>query len=768
MSVLHFLESLSFKAHKKGWLSWEKGLPRQLTCPACHAQSIMQTKRAVATPYSQRRRYRLYDCPKCQSSHFPDIQAPPYEDQSHGAREDNFIAPKKFYVEQGAGIDSMIAPFFWVEQKTINSFLEVGCGYGFSLDFAGHALNWDVQGIDPSHIARHGAKELGITIIDGYLDADTELDGMPFDLVYSSEVIEHIADPDPFVNTLAQAAGKKGTVLLTTPDIGGLRPERDVEEIIPLLSPGSHLVLFSLEGLKACLQRAGFAHVQVTSTGDTLYAFASNQPIKIDFSRPIDRKVLSQYLQESLKKKNLPHHLHTGYAGRLLRLQTDAGDYKQAQVTLNALRQHWIKTYKIDLAGPAGIATDPQIQLDFASYANARPFNLVSALYCAGIIALNAQQDQELASACFSACVRSYEIIEPVLTAINASDLDSRNLAHSAALLFAGLIMRTDPALATSTFEEISPSAENSFADQYEKTRLEIFAAAANTGDYANAERLRPAIERTLKNKDGDVENEFDRAAAIGLAMLALNYRFDRADGLFWLQKALHHAPQEQRYEGLREVWLKHAAAHGVELLNHGGQNAFTTKREAIAAALENTNLQVENFAVIEALGIAFMNDQPQKALSWLECALRLSNEAQRPETEARIDDAKTRLFMNAVNAGDVKSAASTLGVTETQAHRNNDPALFFAIGLDALNRRCDMDQALKYFSLAREQDANPEMRIQGAFHFAMVQARTGQQEAARETANTLYADTNPNAEMVAKLIGNRQAELDAAITSAP
>ncbi len=765
MTVLHFLESISPFALKKGWLRWEDGLARSLQCPACHFNGQMNTQRSVASPYSKHRRFRLYDCPECGTAYFPDISPPPYEDQSHGGQKENFTAPSKFYVEQGAGFEPMIAPFFWLPKNTIKSLLEVGCGYGFSLDFAARALGWNAQGVDPSHIARTGSSELGIPIMAGYLNADTKLEGMPFDLVFSSEVIEHIADPDPFVDVLAMAAGKQGTLLLTTPDIEGLRQERAVEEIIPLLSPGSHLVLFSKNGLDACLKRAGFKHVNVWSTGDTLYAFASNHTIDIDFSTPIDRPLLSKYLQDKLKKKNLPHHLKSGFAGRLLRAQTDDGDYNKAKKTLGVLVKHWKEIYDIDLLVPETIGTTELADTDFASYADMHPFNLVSVLYCAGILALNATQDKALALAYFTACSRNYQVLEPVLTNVNVAEITSRQLAQYADILRAGLIMHTNPAKAVVILETVTHNTDPTLVQQLNKTLMEVFTAAANSGEYSSAERLRMAVETDLNHKAN--YDEFERAAALGLAMIALNHHFDRPKGIFWLGKALEHAPDKPEWEGMREVWATHATIHGIELLSQGGQEAFATKRDQIGAALKTGATEANDFAVLEALGLAYLPDRPEEALFWLEKALATSDESHYAATAMRIDNASTRVFLDAVNAGDAKNATKTCKAIVALAKATKDPALHFALGLDALNRRGNLKDATKYFAALTDQQTHPDLAVQGAFHLALVLARKGKATEAQKVADTLYAKTNPNVTLVKQLVGKRQAELDVAITTA-
>lgn len=61
-----------------------------------------------------------------------------------------------YYLEQGAAIDIMTAPLMQVEGA--RRLLEVGCGFGFALDFARVALGLSVVGVDPSHAAEAASR----------------------------------------------------------------------------------------------------------------------------------------------------------------------------------------------------------------------------------------------------------------------------------------------------------------------------------------------------------------------------------------------------------------------------------------------------------------------------------------------------------------------------------------------------------------------------------------------------------------------------------
>src|SRR5262249_49718064 len=110
----------------------------------------------------------------------------------------------KCYLEQGAGIDSMAAWLFAVPQAAGVNFLDIGCGFGFCLDFARIVLGWKVKVLDPSWLAKAGREILNLDISPDYLTDDAEIQGAPFDLVLCSEVIEHLFKPQVLVHNLAK------------------------------------------------------------------------------------------------------------------------------------------------------------------------------------------------------------------------------------------------------------------------------------------------------------------------------------------------------------------------------------------------------------------------------------------------------------------------------------------------------------------------------------------------------------------------------------
>jgi len=100
--------------------------------------------------------------------------------------------------------------------------LDVGCGAGLLTEPLAR-LGALVTGLDASAkliaAARDHADATGLTI--DYRAGDLEgLEGQ-FDLVTCMEVIEHVADPAAFVNTLSKRLAPHGLLILSTPNATG-------------------------------------------------------------------------------------------------------------------------------------------------------------------------------------------------------------------------------------------------------------------------------------------------------------------------------------------------------------------------------------------------------------------------------------------------------------------------------------------------------------------------------------------------------------------
>lgn len=106
--------------------------------------------------------------------------------------------------------------------------------------------------------ARHPEQDFRLVPFDGPLP----FEDASFDLVWASEVIEHVTDTARWLSEVRRVLGPRGRLLLTTPSHGRLRValggiERFSEPL------GDHLHLYTKRSLRTLLDEFGFAGIGV-------------------------------------------------------------------------------------------------------------------------------------------------------------------------------------------------------------------------------------------------------------------------------------------------------------------------------------------------------------------------------------------------------------------------------------------------------------------------------------------------------------------------
>ncbi|MFZ0042134.1 MAG: class I SAM-dependent methyltransferase [Solirubrobacteraceae bacterium] len=145
--------------------------------------------------------------------------------------------------------------------------LDLGCGEGdFTAQAAG--LGAEVLGVDVAEAAvrrarrRHPELEFRAVPIDGPLPPS---DGA-YDVVWASEVVEHVADTARWLSEVRRVLVPGGRLLVTTPSHGRLRLllggiGRYSEPV------GDHLHLYSAASLRQLLTDFDFAEVRIRGAG---------------------------------------------------------------------------------------------------------------------------------------------------------------------------------------------------------------------------------------------------------------------------------------------------------------------------------------------------------------------------------------------------------------------------------------------------------------------------------------------------------------------
>ena len=238
-----------------------------------------------------------------------------------------------WYVEHIAGLEAIDAALAKVGAGAGARVLDIGCGYGFSLDMACTRFGWQGIGLDPSIAAERGRRELGLDIRGGTLDDAFEPEER-FDVILAIEVLEHVADPRAFLASVLRRLAPDGVVLLSTPDASVVRPETPMTALYPALSVGGHEFLVDEDGLRRLLEGAGFV-ADVRREATTVWGFGARSADALRSMHPdvsTDMLGLVDYCEARGDAAPAGSALALGMATRHLKFATAAKRVPQSRV----------------------------------------------------------------------------------------------------------------------------------------------------------------------------------------------------------------------------------------------------------------------------------------------------------------------------------------------------------------------------------------------------------------------------------------------------
>lgn len=305
------------------------------TCPLCQAAQAHAAVLTLSHEAENGNARSAWRCAECASLFF----IPPEISSFHDFGGENELFWRR-YIEIGAGLFEMIWPLACLPHQPQASLLDVGCGMGFTLDYWQICRKGEAVGAETAAYGGMGKKLLGVNIHPAYLHAIAELRENKFDVVYASEVIEHVPDAAQFVAELSAHLKPQGVLVLTTPDAAFIRPENDPSVVLAALSPGFHAFLFSKARLENLLRQAGFAWVHLESTGERLIAWASQMPVSRATTVNTLRTEYRGYLATRLQQLDRQSPLWGGLAYRQFKEAVNAGDWETARSIWPVLEQH--------------------------------------------------------------------------------------------------------------------------------------------------------------------------------------------------------------------------------------------------------------------------------------------------------------------------------------------------------------------------------------------------------------------------------------------
>jgi cyclopropane fatty-acyl-phospholipid synthase-like methyltransferase len=147
--------------------------------------------------------------------------------------------------------------------------LDVGCATGFFMEAAADE-GFDVRGVEFSTVAISLARpDIRERIVRGDVNELLSREPEKFDVVTAFDIIEHVQNPENFLQQLREILKPGGILAISSPDTGhALRYLMGSKW--PMLQPMQHTVLFSRRSISDLLKRCGFQDVQVETAHKVL------------------------------------------------------------------------------------------------------------------------------------------------------------------------------------------------------------------------------------------------------------------------------------------------------------------------------------------------------------------------------------------------------------------------------------------------------------------------------------------------------------------
>lgn len=195
-----------------------------------------------------------------------------------------------------------------LEIKTV---LEIGCGGCLLLERLKEE-GYNVLGVDPSPVAKREGERRAVNVVQDFFPSKRINE--KFDLIFHSDVLEHVDTPTKFLNLQFAQLNDRGILIMAVPDCTQSIRNGDLSMILH-----QHWNYFDVESLELTLKYSGFAplSIQKANYGGSLYCAAQKSDTGTNFQKHAYKRNKDKY-KNFITKSGFTTSRVTGYILRVL------------------------------------------------------------------------------------------------------------------------------------------------------------------------------------------------------------------------------------------------------------------------------------------------------------------------------------------------------------------------------------------------------------------------------------------------------------------
>ncbi|MDH5216073.1 MAG: class I SAM-dependent methyltransferase [Gammaproteobacteria bacterium] len=218
--------------------------------------------------------YKVVDCIACQFKHVIPLPSEQelkqvYQEEYYKDEKPQYVA---HYLEDKDWWDSVYAERYQVFSQYVptnsRKVVDIGAGPGlFAL--RGQELGWEVVAVEPSKQAALHIRELGVEVVEAFIDDKLVEKLDTYDVVHTSAVLEHIPNPREFLLKAARLLKPEGIMCIVVPNDYNIIQNalRDSLGFRPWwLAPPHHINYFNFDSLAGLVESCGMEVVERTTT----------------------------------------------------------------------------------------------------------------------------------------------------------------------------------------------------------------------------------------------------------------------------------------------------------------------------------------------------------------------------------------------------------------------------------------------------------------------------------------------------------------------